>query len=54
MELDLPTVVGVLASIASTVSFTPQAWKIIKSRQTDGISTRMYIVTVIGFSLWSD
>jgi len=45
-------IVGTLAAIASTVSFAPQAWKIIKSRRTDGISAGMYSVTVVGFSLW--
>jgi MtN3 and saliva related transmembrane protein len=46
------TLVGVMATIASTVSFTPQAWKIIKSRQTHDISTAMYAITVTGFALW--
>jgi len=51
--VDLATAIGALATVASTVSFTPQAWKIIKSRRTHDISTRMYVVTVIGFSLWT-
>lgn len=51
--MDLATAIGALATVASTVSFTPQAWKIIKSRRTHDISTRMYVVTVIGFSLWT-
>ena len=53
MEIDLATLVGAGATIASTVSFTPQAWKVIKSRRTEDISTRMYVVTVVGFSLWT-
>ena len=52
-DVDLATAIGGLATIASTVSFTPQAWKIIKSRRTKDISTRMYVVTVIGFALWA-
>jgi MtN3 and saliva related transmembrane protein len=51
--MDVATMIGALATVASTVSFTPQAWKIIKSRRTDDISARMYIVTVVGFSLWT-
>jgi MtN3 and saliva related transmembrane protein len=47
------TVVGILATVASTVSFTPQAWKIIKSRRTHDISTAMYAITVTGFALWT-
>ncbi len=50
--VDTALVIGTLAAIASTISFAPQAWKIIKSRRTDGISTGMYSVTVVGFSLW--
>ena len=47
------TVIGFCATAASTASFVPQAWKVIKSRQTRALSTRMYIVTVIGFALWA-
>lgn len=45
-------VLGSLAAIASTVSFAPQAWKIIRSRRTKDISTAMYLVTVLAFTLW--
>lgn len=34
------------------ISFVPQAWKIVRTRDTAAISTRMYVVTVVGFSLW--
>ena len=47
------TVVGTLAAIASTASFAPQAWKIIKSRKTSDLSTGMYLLTVGGFTLWT-
>ena len=50
--MDTITVIGALAAIASTASFTPQAWKIVKSRRTHDISVGMYILTVSGFSLW--
>jgi MtN3 and saliva related transmembrane protein len=46
------TLIGSAAALASTVSFAPQAWKIIKSRKTDDISRRMYTLTVAGFALW--
>jgi MtN3 and saliva related transmembrane protein len=45
-------VVGALATLCSTTSFAPQAWKIIRSRDTSSISAGMYAVTVAGFSLW--
>src|ERR1700761_3370714 len=44
--------VGFLAALCSTLSFAPQAWKIIQSRDTKSISTGMYLLTVVGFALW--
>lgn len=52
MPFDLATLLGGLAAAASTISFTPQAWKVIRSRRTRDISTAMYAVTVTGFALW--
>ena len=46
------TIIGSLAAICSTTSFVPQAWKIIRTRDTSSLSARMYAVTVTGFSLW--
>ena len=51
--MTLTTIIGFIAAAASTVSFAPQAWKIIKSRKTDDISLAMYVVTVSGFALWT-
>jgi MtN3 and saliva related transmembrane protein len=50
--METVTLVGYLAAICSMTSFTPQAWKIIKTRDTRSISAPMYAVTVVGFSLW--
>jgi MtN3 and saliva related transmembrane protein len=50
--MSLVTLIGSLAALCSTVSFVPQAWKIIRTRDTSGLSARMYAVTVTGFSLW--
>jgi MtN3 and saliva related transmembrane protein len=44
--------IGSAAALASTVSFLPQAWKIIQSGKTDDISTGMYAITVSAFALW--
>ena len=46
------TLIGILAALASTASFVPQAWKIIRSRNTASISATMYSVTVAAFLLW--
>ena len=51
--MDLQTLIGIGAAVASTASFTPQAWKIIKSRHTADISAGMYVLTVTGFALWT-
>ncbi len=50
--MEMVSVVGVLAAAASTTSFAPQAWKIIKTRNTESISVGMYGITVVGFALW--
>jgi MtN3 and saliva related transmembrane protein len=50
--LDAATLVGGLATLCSTTSFVPQAWKVIRTRDTEAISAGMYAVTVAGFSLW--
>jgi len=50
--LDLATIIGALAALASTTSFLPQAWKVIRTRDTGAISVKMYAVTVVGFALW--
>ena len=46
------TLLGYLAAAVSTASFLPQAWKIIKSRQTKDISFGMYLLTIAAFGLW--
>jgi MtN3 and saliva related transmembrane protein len=50
--MELNAVFGGLATAASTASFVPQAWKIIKTRETIGISVYTYGITVAGFALW--
>ena len=46
------TVVSLFAATLSMVSFVPQAWAIIRSRNTDGISLKTYLITVAGFVAW--
>jgi MtN3 and saliva related transmembrane protein len=50
--MKLVMLLGYLAALASMASFMPQAWKIIRSRQTKGISSGMYLLTVSAFGLW--
>jgi MtN3 and saliva related transmembrane protein len=49
---DLVTIVGTFAAVLSTVSFAPQAWRVIRTRDVAGLSSRMYVLTVSGFALW--
>lgn len=53
MTLDPSLVFGALASIASIVSFAPQAWKIVKTRDVAGLSPATYSVSVTAFVLWT-
>lgn len=46
-------VVGTLAALCSTISFVPQAWRIVRTRDTDAISPVTYSLTVTGFALWT-
>ncbi len=51
--MDTAAAIGAVASLCSVASFTPQAWKIIKSRHTDDISAGMFVLTVTGFAFWT-
>jgi MtN3 and saliva related transmembrane protein len=51
--MDTTLLIGYLASVCSVTSFMPQVWKVIKTGDTAAISARMYMLTVIGFALWS-
>ncbi len=46
------TLIGYAAATFSMVSFAPQAWKVIRSGDTESISFLTYLVTVAGFALW--
>jgi MtN3 and saliva related transmembrane protein len=45
-------IVGVAAALCSMSSFVPQIIKMIRERDAEGVSLRMYLVTVAGFCLW--
>ena len=51
--MDLATFIGAAAAITSTLSFAPQAWRIIATRETSAISFSAYSLTVVAFSLWT-
>jgi len=46
------TILGLVAAGCTTVSFLPQAIKIIKTKETGGISLLMYLFLECGLFLW--
>lgn len=50
--MDMANLVAALAGLASVVSFTPQAWKVIRTRDTASLSAATFAITVLGFALW--
>jgi MtN3 and saliva related transmembrane protein len=44
--------IGYAAAILTTSSFIPQAVKVIKTKNTQGISLIMYVMFSIGVALW--
>jgi MtN3 and saliva related transmembrane protein len=53
MMIDWITVAGTIGATASVASFTPQAWKIIRSRSAEGLSLRMFALTSLAFAAWT-
>jgi len=43
---------GLLAGFLTTASFIPQVIKILKTRDTSGISLVMYVALTLGLMLW--
>jgi MtN3 and saliva related transmembrane protein len=46
-------IVGVAAGLCSMVSFIPQIGKILKAKSAEGVSLKMFSVTVTAFILWT-
>lgn len=45
--------VGVAAGLCSMASFVPQIVKLVREKSAEGVSTRMFALTVTGFVLWT-
>jgi len=45
-------IVGTLAASLTTVSFLPQAIKVVREKNTDAISLSMYLLFVSGVAMW--
>ncbi|HEV7692505.1 MAG TPA: SemiSWEET transporter [Hyphomonadaceae bacterium] len=49
----LINICGVAAGVCSMASFVPQIGKIVKARSAEGVSLKMFAVTVTAFVLWT-
>lgn len=45
--------IGSIAACFTTLAFVPQAVKVIKTKDTAGISLGMYLMSVTGILLWA-
>ncbi len=43
---------GYVAAFCTTISFLPQAIKVIKTRDTESLSLAMYVIFTFGVGLW--
>jgi len=50
--MDIATIFGGAAAILTTASFVPQAIKVVKTRETNGISLWMYMIFTLGVFFW--
>ena len=45
-------IVGLIAASFTTFAFVPQVFKIWKNRNISGVSISMYLIMLIGISMW--
>lgn len=50
--MELSEWIGAVAATLTTSAFFPQAWKVIRTRDTRSISLIMYAVFTLGVVLW--
>ena len=50
--IDQNELIGFIAAICTTFAFLPQVIKVWKTKQTKGLSLRMYTIMFIGICLW--
>ena len=46
------SLIGYVAAILTSLAFVPQAWLVIRTRRTGGISLMMYSGFTLGVALW--
>lgn len=50
--MNISDFLGFTAAFCTTISFLPQAIKVIKTRDTASLSLAMYIIFTVGVGLW--
>ena len=50
--MDSSFLIGNIAAMFTTISFLPQAIKVIRTKETHSLSLPMYLLFVTGVSLW--
>ncbi|MBS3126867.1 SemiSWEET transporter [Candidatus Woesearchaeota archaeon] len=48
----MATIIGLVAATGTTLSFLPQAMRIIKTKHTKDLSLAMYLIFTTGVFLW--
>jgi MtN3 and saliva related transmembrane protein len=50
--MEVESIVGYAAAVLTTVSFVPQAWATVRTRNVSGISLAMYSLFTLGVGTW--
>lgn len=50
--MTLTDIVGLAAALCTTVSFVPQALKVVRTKDTEALSLLMYSIFTLGVALW--
>jgi MtN3 and saliva related transmembrane protein len=50
--ISLVTIVGTTAAFFTTFAYAPQTFKTLKTQNTKGISTAMYLMCMVGVLMW--
>jgi len=50
--IDQNEIIGLIAAVCTTFAFVPQVMKVWKTKQTKGLSLRMYSIMFLGIVLW--
>lgn len=51
--MDNSEIIGIIAGIATTVSFMPQAYKVYTTKRTHDLSGGMFLLLAFGLCMWT-